>query len=75
MQYIRGEGEGYAYVDHPRRPAGANIDTGIGVDRIAVLLQGVDNVFETDLLRPVLDRAVQITARYGVTTTATFGCA
>jgi alanyl-tRNA synthetase len=61
MQYIRGEGEGYSYVDHllgdlPAR----NIDTGLGVDRVAVLLQGVDNVFETDLLKPLLDRAAQI---------------
>ena len=30
-----------------------NIDTGMGVERVACLLQGVDNVYETDLLRPV----------------------
>jgi alanyl-tRNA synthetase len=58
MQYIRGEGEGYDYVDHllgdlPAR----NIDTGMGIERMAALLQGVDNVFETDLLKPILDRA------------------
>jgi alanyl-tRNA synthetase len=27
----------------------------MGVERIACLLQGVDNVYETDLLRPVID--------------------
>ncbi|MBV9353864.1 MAG: alanine--tRNA ligase, partial [Mycobacterium sp.] len=32
-----------------------NIDTGLGVERVAVLLQGVHNVYETDLLRPVID--------------------
>ncbi|MBV9321486.1 MAG: alanine--tRNA ligase, partial [Mycobacterium sp.] len=32
-----------------------NIDTGMGVERVAVLLQGVHNVYETDLLRPVID--------------------
>ena len=32
-----------------------NIDTGMGVERVAVLLQGVDNVYETDLLRPVIE--------------------
>lgn len=32
-----------------------NIDTGMGVERVACLLQGVDNVYETDLLRPVID--------------------
>jgi alanyl-tRNA synthetase len=61
MQYERGEGEGYDYVDHllgdlPAR----NIDTGMGIDRMAALLQGVDNVFETDLMRPLLDWAAQI---------------
>jgi alanyl-tRNA synthetase len=67
MQYLRGEGEGYDYVDNllgdlPKR----NIDTGMGVDRMAVLLQGVDNVFETDLLRPVLDWVSEVSgARYG----------
>ncbi|MFZ3271911.1 MAG: alanine--tRNA ligase, partial [Mycobacterium sp.] len=32
-----------------------NIDTGMGVERVAFLLQGVHNVYETDLLRPVID--------------------
>ena len=32
-----------------------NIDTGMGVERIACLLQGVDNVYETDLMRPTID--------------------
>ena len=27
----------------------------MGVERVACLLQGVDNVYETDLLRPVID--------------------
>src|SRR5947209_2716450 len=43
-----------------------NIDTGMGLERMAAILQGVDNVYETDLLRPLIDLAGQITGvRYG----------
>ncbi|MBI3215138.1 MAG: alanine--tRNA ligase [Mycobacterium sp.] len=43
-----------------------NIDTGMGVERVACLLQGVDNVYETDLVRPVIDLVSGIAPRpYG----------
>jgi len=43
-----------------------NIDTGLGVERVAFLLQGVDNVFETDLLQPIIATAEQLSGRsYG----------
>jgi alanyl-tRNA synthetase len=43
-----------------------NIDTGMGVERVAFLLQGVDNVYETDLLRPVIDTVAAVAPRgYG----------
>jgi len=43
-----------------------NVDTGMGMERMAVLLQDVPNVYETDVLRPLLDRAAELTeARYG----------
>src|SRR3954470_15191218 len=43
-----------------------NIDTGMGLERMAAILQGVDNVYEIDLLRPLLDLAGEITGvRYG----------
>ncbi len=43
-----------------------NIDTGMGIERVACLLQGVDNVYETDLLKPIIDEAVVLTGRaYG----------
>ena len=46
----------------PRR----NIDTGMGVERVAFLLQGVDNVYETDLVRPVITAAEGLSGRtYG----------
>jgi alanyl-tRNA synthetase len=38
-----------------------NVDTGLGFERLAMLLQGVPNVFETDVIRPVLDRAIELT--------------
>ncbi len=57
MQNERGEGtskEDFEILGPlPRK----NIDTGMGVERIACLLQDVDNVYETDLLRPVIDTA------------------
>ncbi|MEX2405820.1 MAG: alanine--tRNA ligase [Actinomycetota bacterium] len=34
-----------------------NIDTGASLERIATVLQDVDNVFETDLMRPLLEVA------------------
>jgi alanyl-tRNA synthetase len=38
-----------------------NVDTGMGFERLAMLLQDVPNVFETDVLRPIVDRAVELT--------------
>ncbi|KIQ15923.1 alanine--tRNA ligase [Rhodococcus sp. MEB064] len=43
-----------------------NIDTGMGVERVAFLLQDVDNVYETDLVRPVITEAEALSGRrYG----------
>jgi alanyl-tRNA synthetase len=38
-----------------------NVDTGLGLERMAVLLQGVGDVFETDLFAPLLARAGELT--------------
>ncbi|MBW8486551.1 alanine--tRNA ligase [Actinomadura parmotrematis] len=38
-----------------------NIDTGMGLERMAAILQGVGNIYETDTLRTVLDRAADLT--------------
>jgi alanyl-tRNA synthetase len=44
-----------------------NIDTGLGLERMATLLQGVDNLYEIDEVYPVLERAAELTGkRYGV---------
>ncbi len=43
-----------------------NVDTGMGLERIASVLQGVDNLYEIDEVYPVLDKAAEMTGRrYG----------
>ena len=43
-----------------------NIDTGMGLERVACLLQGVDNLYEIDEVYPVIDKASEISGRrYG----------
>ena len=41
-----------------------NIDTGMGLDRMAAILQDVPSVFETDLLRPLIDLAEELSGRW-----------
>ncbi len=33
-----------------------NVDTGLGVERVAMVLQGKDNVFETELFQPIFSK-------------------
>src|SRR4051794_13435152 len=65
MQYERGAGEGKDFPilgDLPKK----NIDTGMGLERVAYLLQGVDNMYEIDEVAPVLHKAAELAGvRYG----------
>jgi len=66
MQNIRGEGggkDGYEILGElPKK----NIDTGLGLERVAYLLQGVDNMYEIDEIYPVIEKATELTGRkYG----------
>jgi alanyl-tRNA synthetase len=43
-----------------------NIDTGMGLERVAFLLQGKENMYEIDVMFPVIEMAEQLTGRrYG----------
>ena len=39
-----------------------NVDTGMGLERITMVCQGVASTFETDLLRPILDKVSEMSS-------------
>ncbi|HEX7245750.1 MAG TPA: alanine--tRNA ligase, partial [Solirubrobacterales bacterium] len=51
--------EGGTVTELPMR----NIDTGMGLDRMAAILQDVPSVYETDLIRPLIDLAEEMSGR------------
>jgi alanyl-tRNA synthetase len=66
MQYlitdVRSKTEFEIVGELPRK----NIDTGMGMERVAFLKQGVGNMYEIDQVRPVLDMASELSGRrYG----------
>ncbi|MFT3715285.1 MAG: alanine--tRNA ligase [Gordonia sp. (in: high G+C Gram-positive bacteria)] len=63
MQNERGEGTSKDDYEILGPLPKKNIDTGMGIERVACILQGVDNVYETDLLKPVIDLASQLSGR------------
>ncbi|MEZ7666323.1 alanine--tRNA ligase [Rothia sp. 27098_8_161] len=63
MQYQRGEGLGKDDFEILGELPKKNIDTGLGVERLAMLLQGVENFYETDQVRPVLDAASKLSGK------------
>lgn len=66
MQYERADGGTKDHFeilgDLPKK----NIDTGMGLERVAFLLQGVENIYEIDQIRPLIDLASKLTSKqYG----------
>jgi alanyl-tRNA synthetase len=65
MQNIRGEGAGKDYPIIGELPE-KNIDTGMGLERVATILQDADSMYETDLFAPVLQEVKELSgASYG----------
>lgn len=66
MQYERGPGQGKDGFQILGDLPAQNIDTGLGLERLAMILQGVQNMYETDTLRVVIDTATALTGvHYG----------
>ncbi len=59
-QFDKDENGTYNKLDHP------NIDTGMGLERIACIMQGTTSIFEVDTIRRVLDAAAEMAGvKYG----------
>ena len=51
-QFSKEEDGSYTPLEHP------NIDTGMGLERMACIMQGVDSIFDVDTIRHILDGVV-----------------
>ena len=66
MQYERGAGSGKTDYPIMGELPNKNIDTGLGLERMAAILQGVENIYEIDTTRIILNKAVDLTGvKYG----------
>ena len=54
-QFDKDEEGNYNRLEHP------NIDTGMGLERIATIMQGVDNIFEIDTIQAILNEVCRLT--------------
>ena len=69
MQFERGQGTAKDSFEILGELPSKNIDTGMGLERVAFLMQGVDNLYEIDEVRPVLDLAAKLSGKtYGADT-------
>jgi len=71
MQNIRGEGGGKESFPILGELPAKNIDTGLGLERTAALLQGVENIYEIDTTQYILKRASDLSGvTYGKATSS-----
>ncbi|MBA3530015.1 MAG: alanine--tRNA ligase [Propionibacteriaceae bacterium] len=62
LSEVRAKDDFEIRADLPRK----NIDTGMGLERVALLLQHVDNLYEIDEVFPVIEKAAELSGkRYG----------
>lgn len=54
MEYEKKDGQVVAKL------ASQNVDTGSGLERVTAMVQGVNNVFETDLFTPIIEQIIQL---------------
>ncbi|MDD5165022.1 MAG: alanine--tRNA ligase [Candidatus Pacebacteria bacterium] len=54
MQYEKKDGKIIGKLPKP------SVDTGAGLERLTMTLQGVDNIYDTDLLKPVMDKIKEL---------------
>ena len=66
MQYERADGGTKDHFEILGELPKKNIDTGMGLERVAFLLQGVENIYEIDQVRPLIDLASKLSGKnYG----------
>lgn len=53
-QFSKEEDGSYSNLEHP------NIDTGMGLERLACIMQGVDSIFDIDTIKYILDGVVEV---------------
>ena len=53
-RFSRDDEGNYSDLAHP------NIDTGMGLERLACIMQGVDSIFDIDTIKHILDGVVQV---------------
>jgi alanyl-tRNA synthetase len=73
MQYNRVEIEKGVYKLEPL-PA-PSVDTGMGLERFTTVMQGVDSVYETDLIKPIINFIAELAGKeYVYESTEGFAC-